>query len=231
MANKNLNNPEEREKALAKNKIAANAKKVGKHLMFPTAFYEMKLDMDTLKVVRDRVLKMRDEDKKRDPDSIIWVSNDNLHIHKDFAYLNGYLNFVAGTILQDHMIDADHNSVYTTGLWANISKKWYQHQSHNHPNSWYSAILYLDAPEGSGSTIFDDPRIQRQIIQPDYYQMTAENAYQFVSKAEPGKLIFFPSYIKHSVTAGLQDDGERISLAANFQFKAQAQRITQKWKW
>lgn len=232
--NINMDDPREREnQAKLKNKVAAGAQKTGKHLLFPTAFYEMKLDPDTLKKSRDRILKMRDDDKEAYHNKdIIWVSNDNLHGHKDFKDLNDYLKFVAGTILQDQAIDADHNKVYTTGMWANVSKKWYQHQSHNHPNSWYSAIVYLDSPKGCGRTTFDDPRVQRQIHQPDYLGLSLENAFQFTVQPEPGKVVFFPSYIKHAVNPGMQDEGEdRITIAANFHYHGQAQRLTQKWKW
>lgn len=216
---------------MAKNKLADSGRPVAKHMLFPTVCYELKIDPETTSRMAARLRDWREKDENYDPEGVIWVSNDNCHVHKDFKPLNEYLLGVMRSIMEDLAIDANADTIYCTGMWGNISKRWYQHQVHTHPNSWYSGILYLETPEGSGSTIFNDPRAQRFVIQPDHYGMKAENAYQFQSKAEAGKIMLWPSWMEHAVAPGLQSgDEERISLAFNFNYHTKINRITQRWK-
>lgn len=230
------------------NKLAESAKINGKHLLFPTTLYEMQLDPKHLERMKARILDWRDNDDhwKSQEDPVIWVSNDDLYKHKDFKDFGDYVMGMGDTILKDWAIDTSYNgdgaarnikrtpdhNCYITGMWANISRRHYQHQVHNHPNCTISGIVYLSAPEGSGMTYFNDPRDVRQVFQPDYYGMKHENAYQFMSEPKVGKVVMWPSWLKHSVGPNMiSKDEERISLAFNLHFHGRAQRITQRLVW
>ena len=71
------------------------------------------------------------------------------------------------------------------------------HPLHRHPMSYVSAVYYLT--EGA-STAFDDPCTPRIYDTLDIHmhkEMEAEWGINEVIKAEPGKLILFPAWLRH----------------------------------
>jgi uncharacterized protein (TIGR02466 family) len=90
---------------------------------------------------------------------------------------------------------------------------------HSHPNNFLSGIYYLRTGPGADTVNFHDPRNQTGIIRPPVVKLTAENTDQVVVRVKNGTLLFFPSYLQHSVDAvtGRED---RISVSFNVMFSA-----------
>ena len=116
-----------------------------------------------------------------------------------------------------------HNPLHDVGLyitqsWLNFTSKDQYHHVHTHPNSIYSAVLYLEAGEGDSIT-FHNP------FSKNYYDVPSTHYNHFNStewnlKIKENILLFFPSTLPHSVP-NVAHDNLRVSLSFNTFFKGQ----------
>jgi uncharacterized protein (TIGR02466 family) len=100
-----------------------------------------------------------------------------------------------------------------TNYWFNINHKGSYNTSHNHPRSFFSAVLYIKVPENSGAIVFDRPDMLKDYIVPSIN--TPKNFRSWTITPEDNLLLIFPSYLYHHVESNMSDD-ERISVAFNF---------------
>jgi len=100
-------------------------------------------------------------------------------------------------------------------FWANIALEKNYQEFHTHDGSIFSAVYYIEVPEGSGSIVFNDPK------QPDMLpikNINERNHLSFIrTKYLPkaGRLLIFRSYLSHMVEPGT-NSSERISVSLNF---------------
>jgi len=105
--------------------------------------------------------------------------------------------------------------------WATKTIKLQSHYYHNHRNSLVSGIFYLTSHD-SGNTFFaiEDPWYKHILSNLKFSNNTGlglqEELPQLVGKIKPikGKVILFPSHIKHKVTPLISDE-ERYIIAFN----------------
>jgi len=115
-----------------------------------------------------------------------------------------------------------YNTIYTpandtklriTQSWFNYAGTKQSHHLHHHPNSFISGVMYLQNNDPEGGKIYFDRGNYSQIeVQPKEYNDFTMSSY-FI-KAEPGKLILFPSTLAHSVEEQLHATS-RISMSFN----------------
>jgi uncharacterized protein (TIGR02466 family) len=110
-------------------------------------------------------------------------------------------------------LGSDYNYTSHEG-WINISDSNHYQEFHYHTNSIFSVIYYLQAPEGSGKTIFRSP------LQPDMMPLknTTINLLNLENCEYPAvtnRLVIFRSHLEHMVEKGTNVE-DRISLAFNF---------------
>jgi uncharacterized protein (TIGR02466 family) len=105
---------------------------------------------------------------------------------------------------------------YVNGMWGNVAKNDHVHLTHPHPNNVFSGIIYLRVPEGSGDTVFADPRPGAMVIKPDSAVTKITNDKILVA-ADVGKVVVFPSWLHHGVLESnfKNSDDRRITLAFN----------------
>lgn len=101
-------------------------------------------------------------------------------------------------------------------LWVNLLKKGGHHSGHIHPHSIISGTFYVEAPLGSGSIRFEDPRLPLMMAAPVRSDDVPEELRSFVS-VEPraGLLLLWESWLRHEVLGG-SGTGERLSVSCNF---------------
>jgi uncharacterized protein (TIGR02466 family) len=101
-------------------------------------------------------------------------------------------------------------------LWVNLLKSGGHHSGHVHPNSVISGTFYVEAPKGSGTIRFEDPRSPLMMAAPPRQKDAPEELQPFVS-VEPrnGLLLMWESWLRHEVLAG-RGKGERLSISFNF---------------
>lgn len=99
-------------------------------------------------------------------------------------------------------------------MWVNIYGKGHAQEIHNHANSLISGVYYLKAPPGSPGLLIHNPMADTMLHMP-VTETTSINCLINEILVEDGKLVFFRSWMKHSVLPS-KIDQDRISIAFNF---------------
>ena len=150
--------------------------------------------------------------------------NYNNHVSIDTYVLNspelsGIQDFVQEKInlfFQEIYQPKDDLKIYITQSWVNLTKPGESHHSHNHPNSFISGVLYINASNKTDALQFHNqirmPQIHvRSTIDHEFNSQTWKYA------VESKDIILFPSQLVHNVdqVAEHEDRTSRISLSFN----------------
>lgn len=101
-------------------------------------------------------------------------------------------------------------------MWVNLLKPGGHHSSHLHPGSILSGTLYVEAPHGSGSIRFEDPRSGLMMAAPPRRADAPAELAPFATIApSPGLVLLWESWLRHEVLAGTAK-AERLSISFNF---------------
>jgi uncharacterized protein (TIGR02466 family) len=101
-------------------------------------------------------------------------------------------------------------------LWVNLLRGSGHHSAHIHPHSIISGALYVEAPKGSGSIRFEDPRLPMMMASPTRRADAPEGLQPFVTvQPSAGTLLLWESWLRHEVLPGT-GRGERLSISFNF---------------
>ena len=105
---------------------------------------------------------------------------------------------------------------YITQSWANYTKKNQYHHTHEHPNSFISGVLYINANEEHDKITLHKKGYQQ--IKPVPSEWNWYNSESWFYTVKTGMIILFPSGTTHNVETK-EGDNKRISLAFNTFFK------------
>ena len=105
---------------------------------------------------------------------------------------------------------------YITQSWANYTKKNQYHHTHEHPNSFISGVLYINANEAHDKITLHKKSYQQ--IKPVPTEWNWYNSDSWFYTVKTGMIILFPSGTTHNVETK-EGDNKRISLAFNTFFK------------
>ena len=156
-----------------------------------------------------------------------WQTAQTLHELPEFGDLMNAFLAASTEILTT--LDIEHGGIEISGCWANISPKGAVHLPHHHPNNYLSGIYYVHTSEGADRVTFYDPSEINDVLAP---QLSAANKYnykEYAIPAKPGRLVIFPSWLRHSVPENTSDQ-LRISISFNIMFSDFAKTIAvPKW--
>lgn len=136
----------------------------------------------------------------------------DLHNDVEFQPLLDSVAFHVQQFAKMHGSEADYTNNYS---WLNISKAGDWQEFHTHNANIFSAVYYVNAPEGSGRILFEDPK------EPDMFpvkNIREKNQLSYTRihyTPKSGLLLIFRSYLRHLVEPGTNAD-PRISIALNF---------------
>ena len=105
---------------------------------------------------------------------------------------------------------------YITQSWSNYTKEKEWHHSHEHPNSFVSGVLYINANDEYDKITFQKKGYQQ--IKPVSLEHNWYNSESWFFTVKTGMIILFPSSTTHMVE-NKGGDNTRISLAFNTFFK------------
>ena len=117
-------------------------------------------------------------------------------------------NQIVDDIIEQMKIDfhaATKEKIKPLNYWGHIHEKNMSTNTHNHTNTYVSAVVYVEVPQGSGSIVFK-PRLNQY----------DNGAYLSKFAPERGVYYMFPGYLDHFVTRNKSDEF-RISLSLNFE--------------
>lgn len=102
-----------------------------------------------------------------------------------------------------------------SNFWININSKGNGNNLHNHPSCTLAAVYYVQTPEKCGKVQFEHPSNMINFWMQSYTDNDMYTTHSCVDvQPEEGKLIVFPSWLKHAVQAN-ESDTDRISIAFN----------------
>ena len=113
-------------------------------------------------------------------------------------------NDIVDDIIEQIQIDfnaATGEKITPLNYWGHIHEKNMSTNMHNHNDTYVSAVVYVEVPEGSGSIVFR-PRLNQY----------DNSAYSSKFQPERGVYYIFPGYLDHFVTRYMSDE-LRISLS------------------
>lgn len=148
-----------------------------------------------------------------------WIKNSGNHFTKETYILNAPefsdLKNVIDKKINEHFIEhycpLDDLRLKITQSWVNITTKDEFHHEHSHPNSAFSAVLYLNVAEGDSIEFFAPIH---STIRFDTTKLNFVNARSWIFPVKMNQLIIFPSWLRHAVPKK-EIEGQRVSLAIN----------------
>lgn len=105
---------------------------------------------------------------------------------------------------------------HITQSWTNYTKENQYHHSHEHPNSFISGVLYINANDEHDKITFQKKGYQQ--IKPVPTEFNWYNSESWFYTVKTGMIVLFPSSTTHMVE-NKGGDNTRISLAFNTFFK------------
>ena len=125
------------------------------------------------------------------------------------------------TIAQDNVnlfaqtlgFDTSQQRLRIHECWINAYAAGHSQEIHLHRNSVVSGIYYVQAPPGSGATLFYSP-FADVMLEPRAVEGNALNAKVTGFPPVAGRMLLFRSHLRHSVMPGTFD-GERTTVAFN----------------
>lgn len=194
--------------------------------IFPTALYSCKLDKAFCESAYLYLKNLKDSGEGNSNINK-WKSGDDLHHHEFFSDL-------VDVVVQEvkhaaNIYKYDIDDVYINNMFGSIVKPTHEHNTHTHPNSIFSGILYLNLPEKCNEVYFADPISMTKEIQLPLLEYNQFNTSLFKPNVEVGDLIIFPSSLPHGVVVANDNyKGDRSTLSFNTWVKAQMRAPTVK---
>lgn len=141
------------------------------------------------------------------------TSADNyLMQHKEMADIHNAIKSALNHYIKNVINAKDDVEPYVTQAWLNFTEKGQYHHKHQHPNSFLSGVLYVNAdPEKDKITFFNEEYECIKLNPKDWNWYNSRSWYFNINSCD---IVIFPSYLTHMVEQTVSDD-TRISLAFN----------------
>ena len=118
-----------------------------------------------------------------------------------FKTLTDYIGATSHNLLMEMGFDLSGHQVFTTEMWVQefANDGGGHHTLHTHWNGHMSGFYFLKASDKTSMPLFEDPRagnLMNLLPELDKTKVTyASSAVHY--KVQPGRIIFFPSYMPH----------------------------------
>ena len=124
-----------------------------------------------------------------------------------FKQLQDYIGATSHNLLIEMGYDMSGHQLFTTEMWVQEFAKdgAGHHTLHTHWNGHMSGFYFLKASDKTSVPLFEDPRagnVMNLLPELDTSKVTyASSSVNY--KAQPGRMIFFPSYMPHQFTVDM----------------------------
>lgn len=144
--------------------------------------------------------------------------NENILLEEYFSDLKYQIEYALNVFLFD-ILNFTQGKIKHTGSWINLHAPGDYAPKHNHTNSFYSGVFYLDVPENSGKIWFIKSTTHctytTPTIDPTITEFNIQNSNEWGFDPESNDLLLFPSHLDHSVDVN-ESNSNRYSLAFNY---------------
>jgi uncharacterized protein (TIGR02466 family) len=188
-------------------------------LHFPTAIYIADLNDDVLNQQLERdIIAWYNKDKGVTRTNVKgWHSTTDMNLRPEFKRLVDLLHEAQRTVYDQEHLESEP---FLGNMWANINPPGSMNRAHIHPNSLWSGVYYIKAPQNSGQLKIEDPRSVAAMSRPRQKPGKLPDRLWRETHYEPkaGRLIMFPAWLNHCVDPNESND-IRISVSFNFMQK------------
>ena len=132
---------------------------------------------------------------------------------KEFAPLRHIIMQEANDFANELELDIVRYPLKFTECWLNVYSEGHAQEVHQHANAVLSGIYYVKAPPGSGDLLIHSPYMDIMLDPPERKSNSLNIKFMPITPKE-GMMIFFRSFVKHSVKPTLCKQ-KRISIAFN----------------
>ena len=124
-----------------------------------------------------------------------------------FKVLTDYIGATSNNLLMEMGFDMRGHQLFTTEMWVQEFAKdgGGHHTLHTHWNGHMSGFYFLKASDKTSLPLFEDPRAGNVMnLLPELDKSKITYASSSISyKAQPGRMMFFPSYMPHQFTVDM----------------------------
>lgn len=139
------------------------------------------------------------------------MTEDNLHRRAEFKPLvESFTNEVLA-FAERKSVDLDSHPIGVNRCWLTVLGKGDSVDLHNHPNSFYTGIYFVQAPADGARLFLYNPASEMGFSLP-FTKETKLNQRAYVYRPRPGDLLIFESHIVHSFQVH-ESDQEHVNLA------------------
>ncbi len=196
-------------------------------LYFPTMIFQYDVEnKDNLnKVLLDTIYSERERgvavNKSNTAELGSWHSATNLHKKPEYEPILTEVDAALNRISRELSYAKDQVLKVTT-MWSIINPPGNGNRAHVHPNSLWSGVYYVQAPESAGKIEFIDPRTVLIMNQAKYEtkKKRPRDCWTKVNyKPIPGRMVIFPAWLYHGVDTNMSKEkgraGDRIIISFN----------------
>jgi uncharacterized protein (TIGR02466 family) len=196
-------------------------------LYFPTMIFQYDVEnKDNLnKVLLDTIYSERERgvavNKSNTAELGSWHSATNLHKKPEYEPILTEVDAALNRISRELSYAKDQILKVTT-MWSIINPPGNGNRAHVHPNSLWSGVYYVQAPESAGKIEFIDPRTVLIMNQAKYEtkKKRPRDCWTKVNyKPIPGRMVIFPAWLYHGVDTNMSKEkgraGDRIIISFN----------------
>ena len=185
--------------------------------LFPSSVHL--IDIENYDVVKDESLSFIYKEKENNSSSIF---NTNVGGWESDSYYHQWDNIIKKIVdkgVSKHSeFYLDYKKLEYSALWFNINKKGNYNYSHQHPRCDLSGVLWIKTPPNCGRLIFESSYNYLSNNHLDSlneeYKYNTKNYTAFNFNPVEGRMLIFPSYLRHSVEVN-ESDEDRISVSFN----------------
>jgi uncharacterized protein (TIGR02466 family) len=132
--------------------------------------------------------------------------------HKELSDINSFIQKCLNKYLKQVYAPRHDVSLYVTQSWVNYTNPGQYHHKHEHPNSFVSGVLYMNADVEKDKIFFYRSGYQQLKLPTDTYNPFNSESWYFT--VGTGSIVLFPSGLTHMVET-VEAEGTRISLSFN----------------
>ena len=175
--------------------------------IFINYFQDPQFTKKTLKILKDQ----KKLNYKFEKSNVIGFQTKNI----DDEYLSSKILNWSLTTLGDNLLFKKNFKLKLINLWINENSKYSYNQVHNHPNSHFSGVFYIDVPNDSGDIFFLRPDFSSTMYDlSNFLYASPMNIEQKKIKNCTNEFLLFPSTLMHGVHIN-KTDNPRITLSFN----------------
>lgn len=186
------------------------------HVWFPTLIWQATLpenEKTILSEMKNYIL----SEKEKNPDGVKktnyggWQSKNYNVFPEEFKRIGEKLD----TTINHCTTQLGIPELSLKNFWCNVNSFGDYNTLHNHRGAVLSGVFYVDVPDENMGNINFFRQDDMQYFLPPLEQYTNVTGEKASYKPEDGKVLIFPSWVKHSVD-GSRSEQQRISISFNY---------------